>query len=54
MIDWLLVGFGVVVMIVGLLWLFRSLRRWKAPPATTPEAKQGEARLWSTMNMDQC
>lgn len=40
-------------MVVGLLLLFRSLRRWKTPPATTPEAKQAEARLWATKGMDQ-
>jgi F0F1-type ATP synthase assembly protein I len=45
--------FGVLVvgMATGVLLLFRSLRRWKTPPAgKTPEAQQAESKLWSTRN----
>jgi hypothetical protein len=39
----LLGGFAVAV------WrLFRSLRTWQSPPPSTPDAKEAEARLWST------
>jgi hypothetical protein len=54
MLDWFPLVLGGGVIVVGLFFLFRSLRRWRTPPATSPDAKQGEARLWSTMNMDQC
>jgi pyridoxal 5'-phosphate synthase pdxS subunit len=52
LLSWSPLGLAVGAMGVGLLPLFRSFRRWKTPPATAPEARQGEARLWSTMNMD--
>jgi hypothetical protein len=31
----------------------RSLRRWRQATSTSEEAKQAEARLWSTRSMDQ-
>jgi hypothetical protein len=42
--------FLAVVGVVGLALLlyFRSLRRWRQPPPMSQEAKQAEARLWST------
>ncbi len=47
------VGWWVFAGLVGIagvaLWLwFRRLRRWNHAPPTSPEAKQAEARLWST------
>jgi hypothetical protein len=47
--------FAVVLAAGGFgLWrLFRSFRHWPQQPPMDPEAKQAEARLWSTMNVDQ-
>jgi len=40
-----LIAAGALVAIVALAV---SLRHWRIPPATTPEGRQAEARLWST------
>lgn len=40
-----LIAVGALVAIVALAV---SLRHWTIPPATTPEGRQAEARLWST------
>jgi hypothetical protein len=53
MFDWWLFVFLIGAVPFGLFFLFRSFGRWKSPPPTTPEAKQAEARLWSTRVMDQ-
>ncbi|HEX7463836.1 MAG TPA: hypothetical protein VF382_02945 [Actinomycetota bacterium] len=53
LVGWLVFGAIVLVCAVGFWALFRSLKKWKSPPPTTPEAKQAEARLWSTKVMDQ-
>jgi len=42
---WWLVVLGALV--VGLVVLFRSLRRWKSPPPRTPEQIQAEMQLYS-------
>jgi hypothetical protein len=45
------IGFGAVVVVagIGLLALFRSLRKWKQPPATSHAAKVAEDDLfWMT------
>jgi hypothetical protein len=49
---WVAGGF-ILLAIVGGFVYFRSLRRWKQAPSSSPEAKQAEARLWSTRSMDQ-
>ncbi len=46
--SWIAFAVIVVVAAFGLFVLFRSLRRWKQPAATSPEAKEAEARLWQT------
>ncbi|HET6770198.1 MAG TPA: hypothetical protein VFH75_00990 [Actinomycetota bacterium] len=53
LLDWLPLALVIGVIAGVLVYLFRSFRRWKIPPATTPEAKAAEARLWSTRSMDQ-
>jgi hypothetical protein len=48
--------YGVLEVLVaaGLIWYFRSFKRWQqAPPSHDPESQQAEARLWSTHTMDQ-
>jgi hypothetical protein len=51
MSSWLLFGVVMVIVIGAVVLLFRSLRRWKTPPAgTTPEAQVAESKLWSTRN----
>ena len=42
---WWLVVLGALV--VGLVVLFRSLRRWKSPPPRTLEQIQAEMQLYS-------
>jgi hypothetical protein len=38
---------------IGLLFLLRSFRRWQQPPpGRDPQARQAEARLWSTWNIE--
>jgi cytoskeletal protein RodZ len=51
--SWIVFGAIVLAAAVGLWLLFRSFKKWKTPPPTAPEAKQAEARLWSTKVMDQ-
>jgi len=51
--GWGILGVVVLVVALGSWLLFRSLRKWRLPPPTTPEAQQAEARLWSTMVSDQ-
>jgi hypothetical protein len=46
--GWIVFGLLVVAAVIGVLILYRSLRRWQQPPATSPEAKEAEARLWQT------
>lgn len=43
----------VVVAVIGSLLYLRSIRRWKDTEPTSAEAKQAEARLWATKNIDQ-
>jgi hypothetical protein len=50
---WLVIGGIVLAVVVGLVVYFRSLRRWRQAASTSEEAKQAEARLWSTRSMDQ-
>lgn len=53
MLGWLLFAAFMAAAGVG-LWLFlRSIGRWKLDPPTSEEAKQAEARLWSTRTQDQ-
>jgi hypothetical protein len=49
------IGLGVILLAagVGVVLLFRSLARWKLPEPSSPEAKEAQARLWSTRTMDQ-
>ncbi|MEP7059327.1 MAG: hypothetical protein ABI828_01230 [Actinomycetota bacterium] len=49
------IGLRVILLAaaVGAVLLFRSLARWRLPEPTSPEAKQAQARLWSTRTMDQ-
>ena len=47
------VGGLVLALVVGLVVYFRSLLRWRQSPPTSAEAKQAEARLWSTRSLDQ-
>ena len=49
---WVLGGIVLAAVIGGLLYL-RSIRRWKDTEPTSAEAKQAEARLWSTRNLNQ-
>jgi hypothetical protein len=51
--GWWVLGGIVAVIVVGSLLYFRLLRRWRSMKPTSAEAKQGEARLWSTRSMDQ-
>ena len=53
MISWIAGGVIVLGLIVGAFLWIRSEKRWQPPPATTPEQQQAEARLSSTMNIDQ-
>jgi len=50
--SWVL-GAIVVTAVVGEVLYFRSLRRWQDTKPTSAEAKQAEARLWSTRNLPQ-
>ena len=50
---WFVIGGIVLAVVVGLVVYFRSLRRWRQAASTSEEAKQAEARLWSTRSMDQ-
>jgi hypothetical protein len=51
MVSWLVFGIVMLFVLGGVALLFRSLRRWKTPPAgTTPEAQIAESELWSTRN----
>jgi len=43
--DWVWLGLVLGVLILGFVALFRSLRRWKAPPPRTAEQIQAEMRL---------
>jgi hypothetical protein len=45
--DWLWWAAVLVVLTVGFVALFRSIRRWKSPPPRTPEQIQAEMRLSS-------
>jgi hypothetical protein len=47
------IGGVVLALVVGLVVYFRSLRRWQQSSPTSAEAKQADARLWSTRSMDQ-
>ena len=49
---WVLGGI-IAAMVVGWILYFRSIRRWKDTKPTSAEAKQGEARLWSTRTNEQ-
>jgi hypothetical protein len=49
---WVLVGI-IAALAIGWLLYLRSIRRWKDTGPTSAEAKQGQARLWSTRSMDQ-
>jgi hypothetical protein len=42
------VVFGVLLLlvVVGFVVLFRSFRRWREPPPTTPEQLQAQMRLY--------
>jgi len=51
--GWWVLGGIVVAALIGWLVYLRSLRRWRDTVPTSPEAKQAEARLWSTKTMDQ-
>jgi hypothetical protein len=51
--GWWVLGGILAAIAVGSILYFRSLRRWKSIKPTSAEAKQGEARLWSTRSMDQ-
>ncbi len=51
--GWWVLGGIVVAAVIGWLVYIRSLRRWRDTESTSPEAKQAEARLWSTKTMDQ-
>jgi hypothetical protein len=51
--GWWILGGIVAAAVIGWLVYLRSLRRWRGMEPTTPEAKQAEARLWSTKTMDQ-
>jgi hypothetical protein len=51
--SWWTIGVLVAAAVVGVWLLFRSFRRWPQRPPSDPEARQAEARLWSTHNMDQ-
>jgi len=51
-LEWLWLGGIVVAAVIGWLLYFRSIRRWKDTEPTSAEAKQAQARLWSTRNMD--
>jgi hypothetical protein len=53
MIGWLVFAGVVIAFGAGLYVLFRSFRRWPQEPPRSPEAKAADARLWSTMNVDQ-
>jgi hypothetical protein len=50
---WFVIGGIVLALVVGSVVYFRSLRRWRQSSPTSAEAKQAEARLWSTRSMDQ-
>ena len=52
-LEWLVLAGIVLAAVIGFLVYFRSIRRWKDTEPTSPEAKQAQARLWSTRNMDQ-
>jgi hypothetical protein len=51
--SWWVLGGIVLAALVGWLVYLRSIRRWKDTEPTSAEAKQAEARLWSTRSMDQ-
>ena len=53
MTSWWTLWVLVAAAVVGLWRLFRSFRRWPQQPSRDPDARQAEARLWSTMNVDQ-
>lgn len=50
---WFVIGGIVLAVVVGLVVYFRSFRVWRQAASTSEEAKQAEARLWSTRSMDQ-
>ena len=51
MVSWMVFGIVMLVVLGGVVLLFRSLRRWKTPPAgKSPEARIAESELWSTRN----
>jgi hypothetical protein len=52
-LEWWVLGGIVAAIAVGWILYIRSLRRWQGIKPTSAEAKQGEARLWSTRSMDQ-
>ena len=49
---WVLIGI-IVALAIGWPLYLRSIRRWKDTEPTSAEAKQAQARLWSTRSMDQ-
>ena len=50
--SWVLVGI-IAALAIGWLLYLRSIRQWKDTEPTSAEAKQAQARLWSTRSMDQ-
>ncbi len=52
-VGWIVVTAIVGGIAVGAAPYFKSLRRWRQSEPSSDEAKQAEARLWSTRSMDQ-
>lgn len=50
--SWVLIGI-IAALAIGWVLYLRSIRRWKDTEPTNAEAKQAQARLWSTRSMDQ-
>jgi len=50
MIGWIVLGLLVAALVVGVVLLLGSMKRWRPSPPTNAEGKQAEARLWSTKN----
>jgi hypothetical protein len=52
-VEWWVLAGIVAAALIGWLLYLRSIRRWKDTEPTSAEAKQAEARLWATKNVDQ-
>lgn len=43
---WIAFAVIALIVVIGFVFLFRSFRRWKEPPASTPEQIQAQMRLY--------